>query len=313
MRSTRSSRARGTAARSSSVSPSTGSRWLGTLTPPRERTRPPLTTSVRDGLLDDLDDAQLGGAIGKQHPVANLELTGHLRMRHGRTCRVARRPVVGPQRERRARLEPRLATVELAQAKLWPGQVRHHRHAAPCAVSSGPNRVDVRLVIIGRAVREVDACDVHAGGDHLRDVLEARRPDRAHLFCACATHWPDCISANHGAVATSVESARRALLLGSVRSSAYGRTRRYAMAELDQRTATSCARASSRTSTRTAASTCRSTTNRTSATRWRAGTRPTSRASQPRRARARRSSPRRKKHGIERLRGPTTSPTSARN
>ena len=96
---------RGTAARSSSVRPSPGSRSLGTLTPPRDRTSPPLTTSVVTRSSSTSVTLQLRRAVRQEHTITDLEVLGHLRMCDGRAGGVARRAVVRPQREGRTGFE----------------------------------------------------------------------------------------------------------------------------------------------------------------------------------------------------------------
>jgi hypothetical protein len=55
-------------------------------------------------------------------------------------------------------------------------------------VSRSTNGMDVGLVIIGGAVREVDPRDIHSGRDEVRDPVSAGRADCAYLLGSRSVH-----------------------------------------------------------------------------------------------------------------------------
>jgi len=88
-----------------------------------------------------------------------------------------------------------LAALDLAQAKLGTGQVDHDGDAAPRAVRRSTDGMHPRLVIVGRAVREVDPRDIHSRRDQVGDLVCAGRADGAYLLGSRSVHERDFSSA----------------------------------------------------------------------------------------------------------------------
>ncbi len=95
----------------------------------------------------------------------------------------------GVEDERRPGLERRLAAFELADADLRALQVGHDRHFAPQRARGVANHARASFVIGGDAVREIQAHDVDAGGEHAREDVRriAGRAERGDDL-GCALH-----------------------------------------------------------------------------------------------------------------------------
>ena len=155
---------------------STAMRSAGTLTPWRERTAPPRTTCGDGGVVAGADDAQFGGTIGQQDAVADLQSRRHgsITQRQGR---VAGRHVGTGQRHGRTLLQLDRLGMQQAQAQLGARQVDEDADAAPGGRAAARTASAARRWSASRAVGEVDAGDVEAGGDELVDDADAGRSD----------------------------------------------------------------------------------------------------------------------------------------
>src|SRR6185369_11774872 len=152
--------------------------------------------------LGRLLHAELDHAVVHQHLVAHLDLAERLRRRHEHALdgAHARRAA---EREGAAGLEIHKAAAvgaEGPEPDLGALQVLQDGHRPAPALLALPQAAHHLGVLGVRAVREVQARDVHAGGDEAVEGLHRRRrrpdgaddlrPTRAHAFNTAFRNWP---------------------------------------------------------------------------------------------------------------------------
>ena len=126
-------------------------------------------TAVDDGRLDLAAvggvDAKLDGAVGEQQPIAGLDAARQPLESRRNPARAARR-VAGHNPQRLAGLQlNRPAAGERARADLGTGEILQNRHLASGARGGGADAMKGDGVRLAGSVGEIQAEDVHAGGD----------------------------------------------------------------------------------------------------------------------------------------------------
>ena len=147
---------------------------------------PPETTRHAGGDAVGREHTQLDRAIGEQHAIAGFHIPGEIRVARGGAFAVTR-DRLHRNREFGAGLEFTAARFELAQADFRTLQIQ--QNGGKCAGFPGQRAdcFDARLVLLARAVRGVQAEDVHAGGKQWPEQRVAR-PARVWPRSLCSSH-----------------------------------------------------------------------------------------------------------------------------
>jgi hypothetical protein len=159
----------------------------GAVRPPPWRLMPllfdssPPTFTMVNLVADDLVDDQHDQAVVEQQVVARPHVARQRLVVEADAFLVAQLAVVAPlgvEDERIAVDQFDLAFFELADADLRTLHVGHDRHFAAAFGGGAAHQGGAVDMVLGLAVREVQAHDVDAGADHAHEDVEVGRPGR---------------------------------------------------------------------------------------------------------------------------------------